>query len=285
MSLSHWSSAHDEAIEKFVGQLGILKRSDATIEAYTYSVNDFLKETKKPYEDLCATDVFNYLVYLNDVKKLKASTLNLKRAALAVFFEDILETPLPKKVLKYSKRTSPIPESLTLSEAADFLKATRDFQLRTIFMTMYATGLRLAEATHLKAEDIDSERMILHVRRGKGMKDREVMLSPKLLENLREYYRRYRPKNWLFPGKTQETICHKKVQKACRTTAAAAGIRKRVTPHTLRHSFAVQLLRNGANLRHIQELLGHGSIQTTMIYLRMVPECLDVASPLDMVDI
>jgi site-specific recombinase XerD len=285
MFLYHWSAAHDAAIESFVDLLGILKRSVNTIDAYRRTVCDFLRRTTKPLEDLRADDVFNYLVFLNDERKLKARTLNQKRSALAVFFKDILEIPLPRKVLKYSKQPSPIPESLTLTEAADFFKATSDFQLRTLFMTMYAAGLRLAEATHLKPEDIDSKNMVIHVRRGKGMKDRDVILSPKLLEYLRECFRQYRPKTWLFPGRTQKPICHKKVQKACRQAALKAGIQKRVTPHILRHSFAVQLLRNGVNLRYIQELLGHASIETTMIYLRMVPESLDVTSPLDMLDV
>ena len=285
MFLNHWSAAHDAAIKEFDDQLRILKRRPNTIKAYKRCVEDFLERTVKPLEDLGAKDVFDYLVFVNDERNLQARTLNQKRSALSVFFRDILGITLPKKVLKYSKQPTLIPESLTLTEIGDFFNATSDLQLRTLFMTMYASGLRLAEATHLRPEDIDSKRMVIHVRQGKGMKDRDVMLSEKLLENLREYWRQYRPKQWIFPGRSQKPICHKKVQRVCRATAVKAGIRKKVTPHILRHSFAVQLLCNGVNLRYIQELLGHASIHTTMIYLRMVPESLNVKSPLDMLDV
>ncbi len=282
---AHWSAVHTTAMEDFAAHLRISKLRPNTISAYTGNVRGFLKETVKPLEDIGVPDVFRHLVFLNDEKKLKARTLNQKRAALRLFFEDILEIPLPKKLLKYSKQPSHIPESLILTEAADLFEAESDPQLRTILMTMYASGLRLAEATHLKPADIDSDKMVIHVRQGKGAKDRDVMLSERLLEDLRKYWREYRPKEWLFPGRHDGPISHRKVQRACRDAAAKAGIRKHVTPHTLRHSFAAQLLRNGVNLRYIQELLGHASIQTTMIYLRMVPESLNVTSPLDMLDI
>ncbi len=285
MFLYHWSAEHDSTLEQFAAHLGILNRMPNTIKAYTGNARDFLTKTTKAIGDLEANDVFDYLVYLNDEKELQACTLNQRRAALSVFFREILEKPLPKKVLKYSKVSSLIPESLTATEAESFFNAASDYQLRSIFMTMYSAGLRLAETTHLQPTDIDSKEMVIHVRHGKGMKDRNVMLSEKLLENLRDYWRQYRPVYWLFPGRNEKPISHDKVQRACRKTAVQAGIKKRVTPHTLRHSFAAQLLRNGVNLRYIQELLGHASIQTTMMYLRMVPESLDVTSPLDMLDV
>ncbi|MEE8325564.1 MAG: tyrosine-type recombinase/integrase, partial [candidate division NC10 bacterium] len=222
----HWSQAHDTALKDFAAYLRILKRRPKTIEAYTGTTKNFLKEVPKPLEDLIAEDVFGYLLYLNDERELAARTLNQKRSALGVFFPEILGITLPRKVLKYSKQPTVIPESLTLTEIGDFFNATNDLKIRTIFMTMYSAGLRLAETTHLRPEDIDSKAMVIHVRQGKGMKDREVMLSEKLLENLREYWRQYRPKQWIFPGRSQRPICHSKVQRACRETAVKAGIRK-----------------------------------------------------------
>ena len=281
---AHWSAAHDNAMEEFAAQLRISKRSPSTIEAYGRNVRGFLWTTVKPVKAIVAPDAFDYLVFLNDKKKLGARTIDQNRSTLKLFYSDILEIPLPKKLLKYSKQPSRIPETLTLKEAAALFEAESDPQLRTMFMTMYASGLRLAETTHLRLKDIDSDRMVIHVRLGKGAKDRDVMLSQRLLVDLRTYWRRYRPTEWLFPGRHDGPISHKKVQQACRKTAARAGISKRVTPHTLRHSFAAQLLRNGVSLRYIQELLGHADIKTTMIYLRVVPESLDVTSPLDMLD-
>lgn len=153
-------------------------------------------------------------------------------------------------------------------------------------MTMYSAGLRLSEVTHLKPTDIDSERMLIHVRQGKGMKDRNVMLAPRLLQDLRNCWTQYRPKIWMFSGKDRRRpISSTTVQRACKEIATRAGIQKRVTPHIFRHSFAAQLMRNGANLRHLQVLLGHNSLKTTSLYLKVVPESLDVTNPLDMLDI
>lgn len=285
MFLCHWSQAHETAIADFSSYLRILNRSKRTIDAYDGVVREFLKRTTKPIEDLDGEDVFDYLVYLKDERGLAAQTVNQRRAALVIFFREILDIRLPRKVLKYAKRPASIPDPLTLSESTAFLRATKDLKLRTLFMIMYSAGLRLTEATHLRPADIDSERMIIHVRQGKGMKDRNVMLSPRMLEGLRDYWQQYRPKGWLFPGRGQAPLSSRIVQRACKEAALRAGIRKKVTPHILRHSFAAQLMRNGANLRHLQALLGHNSLRTTMVYLKVVPESLDVTSPLDMLDI
>jgi site-specific recombinase XerD len=155
-------------------------------------------------------------------------------------------------------------------------------------MTLYATGVRRAELTHLKISDVDSQRMVIHVRGGKGRKDRDVMLSPKLLKELREHWRRLRrkPSEWLFPGNQQHTndrpISTKAVWHACRNAAKRAGIQKQVHPHTLRHCFATHLLEQGADLRNIQMLLGHSDLEQTTIYLHVSELRLNAtASPLD----
>ena len=150
-------------------------------------------------------------------------------------------------------------------------------------MALYSAGLRLSEATHLRVGDIDSETMRILVRSGKGQKGRYVMLSMRLLEILRDYWKNYRPKVWLFPGKNPgQPISSSAVQRFLKRARKAAGIKKRVAPHSLRHSFAVHLLQAGTNLKYIQELLGHSSINSTMIYLQLAPECAEaVQSPLD----
>jgi site-specific recombinase XerD len=145
---------------------------------------------------------------------------------------------------------------------------------RCLLMTLYSTGMRRAEVTRLKVNDIDSERMIIHIRQGKGSKDRDVPLSLKLLETLREYWRWKKPRGYLFPGEAKqgsngEHITSKAVYYACKGAARRAGIQKNVGPHTLRHSFATHLLESGADLRTIQLLLGHADIRHTEIYLHL----------------
>ena len=159
---------------------------------------------------------------------------------------------------------------------------------RTMLMLLYATGVRRAELTHLKVTDIDSQRMVIHVRGGKGRKDRDVMLSPKLLAELREHWRRLRkkPSVWLFPGHYHHCgdrpIDTKTVWHACQQAAQRAGLQKAVHPHTLRHCFATHLLEAGADLRTIQMLLGHTDLKETTIYLHVSKQRLDsTASPLD----
>ncbi len=160
---------------------------------------------------------------------------------------------------------------------------------RTLLMTLYATGVRRAELTHLRVSDIDSQRMVIHVRGGKGRKDRDVMLSPRLLEELREHWRRLtpRPKTWLFPGNRWHTadtpIDTKVVWYACQQAAQRAGLPKKVHPHTLRHCFATHLLEAGADLRTIQMLLGHRDLEETTIYLHLSERHLGATpSPLDL---
>ena len=177
---------------------------------------------------------------------------------------------------------------MSQEEVARLIDAARTPFHRTLLMTLYATGVRRAELTHLKISDVDSQRMVVHIQGGKGRKDRDVMLSPKLLKELREHWRRLRrkPSEWLFPGNrhhtSDEPISTKVVWHACRNAAKRAGIQKQVHPHTLRHCFATHLLQQGADLRNIQMLLGHNDLEQTTIYLHVSERRLNAtASPLD----
>ena len=168
------------------------------------------------------------------------------------------------------------------------IDAARPALHRTLLMTLYATGLRRAELARLKVTDVDSQRMIVHVQGGKGRKDRDVMLSPKLLEELRQHWRRLEPKpsQWLFPGnrnhRGDQPITTKVVWYACRNAAKRAGLKKQVHPHTIRHCFATHLLERGADLRSIQRLLGHNDLEQTTVYLHISERHLHAtASPLD----
>jgi site-specific recombinase XerD len=192
------------------------------------------------------------------------------------------ETPYPKKVLH-------LPQVLSREEVAHLIDAAQTPVYRILLMTLYATGARRAEVAHLKISDIDSQRMVVHIRGGKGRKDRDVMLSPKLLDALRIYWcgLKHKPSTWLFPGGCGRTASHpidtKVVWLACRHAAERAGLEHRhIHPHTLRHCFATHMLEGGADLRTIQMLLGHSDLEETTIYLHLSHRHLSAtASPLD----
>jgi integrase/recombinase XerD len=194
----------------------------------------------------------------------------------------VAETPYPKKVLK-------LPIILSQEEVARLINAALTPFHRIVLMTLYATGVRRAELARLKISDIDSQRMVIHIQGGKGRQDRDVMLSPKLLDALREYWRglKRKPSEWLFPGGCRHTadrpITPKAVYHACRNAARRAGLQdKNIHPHTLRHCFATHLLEAGADLRTIQLLLGHHDLEETTIYLHLSKRHLSAtASPLD----
>jgi integrase/recombinase XerD len=182
----------------------------------------------------------------------------------------------PKKEMK-------LPVILSAAEVAQFLAAITSLKHRAILMTAYATGLRVSEVVALQVADIDSSRMVIRVRQGKGHKDREVMLSPRLLAVLREYWKMVKPKNWLFPGQIPDRpLTAKSVSNACVKAGRNAGLDKHVTVHTLRHSFATHLLESGTNIRTIQLLLGHRSLRTTAVYTHVSAGSLQATqSPLD----
>jgi site-specific recombinase XerD len=189
----------------------------------------------------------------------------------------------------YPKRPDTLPVVLNQKEVARLIDAALTPVHRAILMTLYATGLRRAELTRLQVADIDAERMVIHVLGGKGRKDRDVMLSPKLLDELRVYWRglKHKPRTWLFPGgrwhsHTERPISDKVVWYACEQAARRAGIEKAVHPHTLRHCFATHLLEAGVDLRTIQLLLGHSDLKATTVYLHLSHRHLQAtSSPLD----
>ena len=198
----------------------------------------------------------------------------------------VAETPYPKKRL-------PLPQVLSQEEVARLINAADSTFRRILLMTLYATGARRAELVRLKISDIDSERMLIHIRGGKGRKDRDVMLSPRLLEALRSYWHtlRRKPTNWLFPGNRWQTastpVSSTAVWRACQRAAQRAGLEhKHIHPHTLRHCFATHLLEAGADLRTIQLLLGHRDLEETTIYLHLSRRHLcATSSPLDALSI
>jgi integrase/recombinase XerD len=214
------------------------------------------------------------------------NTVNQRLAPLRFFFVKTLKRPWNADETPYPKKVIHLPVALGQEEFARLIDSAALPFHRVILMTLYATGARRAELAHLKVSNIDSERMVVRIRGGKGRKDREVMLSLNLFEVLREHWKRYKPKEWLFPGGRWHTstwpITTKVAWHACQQAAKRAGLEKKVHPHTLRHCFATHLLEDGADLRTIQMLLGHRDLEETTVYLHVSKRHLNATpSPLD----
>src|SRR5437667_5164042 len=245
--------------------------SPTTIRYYLHAVEGFSRHFGKPPDRLSPRHLREYQVYLLTERKLDASTVCLHTAALRFFFIKTLRRPYLQPDLPYPKRPKRLPTVLSQDEVARLIDSASNLLDHAMLMTLYATGMRRAELIRLKVEDIDSERMIVHIRQGKGNRDRDVPLTPKLLKTLREYWRWMKPKTYLFPGmvhnwRADKPITPKCVWLAVQDAAKRAGIKKRVSPHTLRHSWATHLLENGADLRAIQMLLGHVDLETTAVH-------------------
>jgi integrase/recombinase XerD len=229
-----------------------------------------------------------YQAHLFRDRKLSPNTVNQRTGALRFFFITVLKKPWSIAETPYPRRNFRLPKILSQDQVATLIDSATTPLYQTILMTLYATGLRRAELTGLKISDIDSERMVIHVQGGKGRKDRDVMLSPKLLDALLQYWHGLtrKPKAWLFPGNRWHTgenpISSKVVWQACRQAAQRAGLGTDIHPHTLRHCFATHLLEAGADLRTIQILLGHRDLEETTIYLHLSNLHLSAtASPLE----
>jgi integrase/recombinase XerD len=262
--------------------------SQHTTRYYIRTVEDFARRFNLPPDRLGPRHIREYQAELFQKRKVSAGTVTNRLAALRFFYIKTLKKAWSIAETPYPKKTHRLPTILSQEEVAQLIDAAGTPFHRTLLITLYATGLRCAELTHLKVSDVDSKRMVIRVQGGKWRKDRDVMLSPKLLEELRKHWQRLRrkPNDWLFPGNRWHTADHpidtKTVWYACDEAAKHAGLKKAVHPHTLRHCFATHLLEAGADLRTIQILLGHHDLKETSVYLHLSERHLKAtASPLD----
>jgi len=259
--------------------------SPRTRASYVLWVRRLAEHYHRGPEHLGAEEVRAFLVHLLE-QKLSRSSLVQAFCALKFFYVHVLHRPYEVENLIFPKRKRKLPVVLSEPEVKRLLNAAEDLQEQTILMTLYSSGLRLSELTNLQVGDIDSIKMQIRVRQGKGAKDRNVVLSPTLLTGLRRYFRQYRPESWLFYGQTpQHRLADRVVQRMVRRLSEKAGLRPGVTTHTLRHSFATHLLEHGTEVVYIQELLGHRNLKSTLLYTRISPRALGkVTSPLDRLD-
>ena len=269
--------------QRLIHDLQIRNRSPKTIECYVAHLAAFARYFNRSPEVLDHEHVRQYQLYLLHEKRSSWSTFNQAVCALRFFYKVTLPRDWAVTHLPFGKRPRTIPCVLSRAEVRQLLSCATQPLHRIVLTTLYAAGLRLSEGLHLQAPDIDSRRMLLHVRSGKGQKDRLVSLSPVLLEALRAWHRLRRPATWLFPGLRGEPIHVSTIQRACRDAAIAAGLTKHVTPHTLRHSYATHLLEAGLDVNTLQKLLGHSQLSTTAHYIHVTDKRLrGVISPLDL---
>jgi site-specific recombinase XerD len=255
--------------------------AEATIDAYTYHVRRFADFIEKPLESATVEDVRTFQLYRE--KKVAYSTFNQAVCALRFLYTHTIRVPWPVVMVPFGKRPKTLPTVLSRHEIDQLIQCTANLKHRTFLMVLYSGGLRFSEAANLKIHDIDSRRMQIRVACGKGKKERLVPLSPRLLSELRIYWKKYRPSDFLFPGKSVNKIyAGTTIQKVMKVSAKKAGIHRRVYPHVLRHSYATGLLEAGVDLLTISKLLGHASFVTTMVYLHCRREHLhSTPSPLD----
>lgn len=243
----------------------------STVETYLGCARRFAAHFMRSPAELGAADVRAFLVHIKYERKLSVCSQGVYVSALRALYREALARPEVVDWVHPPKRAQRLPEVFTGSEVQRLLGAVRSLRHRAVLMTCYAAGLRVSEACALQAADIDSRRMVLRVRDGKGGRDRYVMLSRRLLVFLRRYWRKLRPTGpYLFPGRARTgRISRVSVHRVFRAAVRDAGLRREVTTHTLRHSFATHLLECGVDLRIIQALLGHASIRTTTLYTKV----------------
>lgn len=256
--------------QRMIEDLRVRNYSERTVETYVMRVAKFALHFGKSPEFLGPEEIRTYQLHLVQVRQSSWTVFNQTVCALRFLYGVCLKREWSVEQIPFPRQERKLPVVLSLEEVSRLFERIDNLKHRTLLMVLYAAGLRLSEALHLRVEDVDSQRMALRVCRGKGAKDRYAPLSETLLVQLREYWRHDRPAGWLFPGRRADSPLTKSaVQRVCKKAALRAGLRKRVSPHTLRHCFATHLLEAGTDLKTIQVLLGHRSLSTTSVYLHV----------------
>ena len=269
-----------------IDDMSLRNMSPATQGAYIRAVKNLSIFFARAPDQLTFEDVRSYQLHLVS-RGLQAATIVPIMCAIRFFYGITLGRPDVAEHIPLARKADTLPAVLSQQEVMLLLKAVPELRYRTLFMTIYAAGLRVSEAVALTVKDIDSARMVICIRQGKGRKDRYVMLSEQLLRILRDYWKRERPAHWLFPGpEPSKHVTTRSVQRACRQAVYAAGLDKAATVHTLRHSFATHLLEQGVDIRVIQDLLGHRHITSTTRYARVAINTIrQIQSPLERLNI
>ena len=269
--------------KRMIRELELHRKSPATIQAYVRAVAELAGHYGRSPDGITLEEVRDFLHHLIAERKLAFNTCNQRLAGIRFFYQQVLrQEEFDLRVP--AKRSGKLPEPFSRGDVERLLKAPTNIKHRVLLMTCYATGVRVSELVHLRVEDIHSERMLIHVRQGKGYKDRYTLLSPRLLKELRAYWQTCRPRPWLFVGNDRtKPLAVGTAQKIYYTAKQRAGIQRGHGIHTLRHSFATHLMEAGIDLPTLQRLLGHTYLATTTKYLHVTSKHLQgIRSPLEL---
>ena len=273
--------------DRMVRDMQLRRLSENTQRTYTHAVFGLAKRYMKSPDQISDQQVQDYVLYMLNERKLAWSTCDTNVAGLQFFYGVTVGRNSMRLALPPRKSEKRLPEILSAEEVASLFAAANNLKHRVLLETAYSAGLRVSELVHLKITDIDSDRMMIRVGQGKGNKDRYTVLSPRLLQGLRDYWRKYRPSSWLFPGQNPDRpLDRSSASKVFHAAKEKAGIQKVGGIHSLRHAFATHLLEAGVEARIIQILMGHRSILSTMRYLQVTRKKLGTTqSPLDLLAI
>jgi len=268
--------------QRMIDDMTARRFSEATQKDYVRNVRKFAAFLGRSPDTATSDDLRRFQLHMAQ-QQVSPWSINAAIAALRFFFTVTLERPDLVRPLRIVNEPRKAPVVLSQEEVARLLEAAPGLKYKAALSVAYGAGLRVSEVANLKVSDIDSERMMLRVEQGKGQRDRYVMLSPQLLELLRDWWRASRPQVWLFPGQNPiNPMTPRQLNRAVHAAKDLAGISKRVSPHTLRHSFATHLLEQGVDIRVIQVLLGHAKLETTALYTRVAVNTVrDIKSPLE----
>ena len=257
--------------------------SPRTLKAYMFYNKKFIEHAKKPEEQVTEDDIKGFIAYMMSERKASPSSIVLIRAALKFYYDEVLKRGIVN--LSTPKTSKRLPTVLSRDEVRSLITSAPTKKSKLILEMLYSAGLRLSECTSMKVSDLEAKQKLGWVRNGKGGKDRMIILAEHMIDDFEKYLSKKTPEDFLFSNKSGRQLSSRNVQKIVKTAARKAGINKKVSPHTLRHSFATHLLESGTDLRKIQELLGHSNLQTTQIYTKVSIEQLQkVKSPLDQID-
>ncbi|MEA1878409.1 MAG: site-specific tyrosine recombinase/integron integrase [Bacteroidota bacterium] len=267
----------------YLDKLSVLRYSLNTVKIYKACFSEFINYySTKEIIEITQQDIQAYLLYLVQERQVSTSYQNQAINAIKFYFEKVLSGPRRVYYIERPRKEKLLPSVLSEDEVKRIFEKVKNLKHKCLLMICYSGGLRISEVLNLKPIDIDSNRMLINIKGGKGKKDRVSLLSVKLLELLRDYYRIYKPNDYLFAGQMGGRYSERSAQLVLKKAANKAGIKRRVTLHTLRHSFATHLLENGTDIRYIQSLLGHSSPKTTQIYTHITTRGIDqIKNPLD----
>lgn len=276
-----------ETPDCYTDKLRVLRYSEHTIKTYVDCFKEFINYfSTKEIDHITQEEIMAYLLYLVDERQISTSYQNQAINAIKFYYEKVLKGTRQVYYIERPRKERTLPTVLSEEEVKTLISSFTNLKHKCMVMLAYSAGLRVGEVINLKVKDIDSKRMLINIKGGKGKKDRITLLSKKLLPILREYYNMYKPKEYLFEGQMGGQYSARSVQETLKFHAEKCGFRKHITVHTLRHSFATHLLENGTDQRYIQSLLGHESPKTTNIYTHITTKGFDqLRNPMDNLDL